>query len=153
MANDKSNKPAPAAPGGVPTDAKPKENAILSLLGPAIYSLTAGAITLYPDKKRPNVKNGRAGHVTFQVSPLAQIQASIYMDVEPITSGEHAGKVKKSYRLAFPKGVSVSLGTETEANRFKHAHADAWKAAKDAGKAKQVTTEADGGDSAVVEIE
>lgn len=153
MAKDKATQgeglKQPPAPGAESTDNAPKVNPILAILGMAIYSVTAGAVTLYPDKKRAGVKNGRAGHCTFAVSPRASIQASIYMDVENVTV-EGVAKVKKTYRLAFPKGVTVNLGTEQETAAFKQLHAQAWK---DARTAKTATTDADSVDSSVVEYD
>lgn len=122
--------------------------AFMSMLGTVRYSHEAGTITLYKDKNDPTKKNGRAGHVIFGAG-VWNIPCSVYMDVETIKDGT-AERVRRLYRISWPKGVKPSFPDAVTEKRFKKLHLDAWGAAR---TAKQTSTDASDDDSGLVEYD
>jgi hypothetical protein len=122
---------------------------LMAKFGPTQYSHETGSVTLYADKRRAGVKNGRAGHVTMAPVPGVAIQCSVYMDVETVSDG---GKdaLKKTYRFAVPKNVKVIFIDAAEEKKFKRLHLAAWLSAR---TVKQSVSDASGDEAGVSEIE
>jgi hypothetical protein len=145
------NRPQASTPPAAPAADAP--NPIAALLGTVQYQHETGAIALYQDKRRPAVKNGRAGYVSVLASPKLAVNCSVYMDVERVTKtvdGKTVTGTDKKYRLSFPKNVKAIFGSADEEKRWKGYHLAAWKTAR---VAKQQTADASGDDATVQEFE
>lgn len=150
MAGKNQNQTPPVAEQLAAANAPADPNAVLlSMLGPVQYIAEKGAITLYPDKRRAGVKNGKAGSVIIGANPYLQVSASIYMDVERVKeNGREADK--RTYRLSLPKNVKAIFADTAQEKQYKRSHVAAWMKCR---TAKLTTSDASGDDASISEID